>query len=177
MPSSIITAVISFIGTNIDDIFILTLFFAECKGLSVVLGQYLGMSVLVGVSLLGALGLSFIPEEYIHWLGIVPILLGVKAIFDRDEDESKSGTGVFGIALITIANGADNIGVYIPLFAGYSLPEVLSAVAIFAAMTALWCLLGKKLSDLPMLRAFLQKYKRVIVPVVFIALGVYILLG
>ncbi|MBQ8837296.1 MAG: cadmium resistance transporter [Clostridia bacterium] len=177
MPSSVITSIVSFIGTNIDDIFILTLFFAQCKALTVVLGQYLGMGALVGVSLLGAFGLSFIPEGYIHWLGVIPILLGVKAIFDRREDESKSGTGVFGIALITVANGADNIGVYIPLFAGYSLPESLLAVAIFAVMTALWCFLGKKLASLPWLSAFLQKYKRVIVPVVFIALGAYILLG
>lgn len=176
ITETLLTAVISFIGTNIDDIFILTLFFAECKALSVISGQYLGIGTLTAVSLLGAYGLGFIPEEYIKWLGLIPIALGIKAIFDRGDGERKTAVGAFGIALVTIANGGDNLGVYIPLFAGYSIPQMIATVLVFALMTALWCLLGEKLSLLPMLKKFLQKYKQIIVPVVFIALGLYILI-
>lgn len=43
-------------------------------------------------------------------------------------------------------------------------------------MTALWCVLSKKLSDLTVLRSFLKKHRHIIIPAVFIALGVYILI-
>ena len=79
------------------------------------------------------------------------------------------------MALITIANGADNIGVYIPLFAGFSLWQMGTALSVFSLMTGLWCLLSIRLSDLPVLQKLLRKYKPVLIPAVYILLGLYIL--
>lgn len=190
MLETILTGIASFVGTNIDDIFIDMLFFAEAdtkhKVRGVVLGKYLGIGALVLLSVIGAFGLQFLPEQYVRFLGLIPIALGIKELIeflrnreddDDDAPEQKATGLVWNVALVSIASGADNIGVYIPLFAGFAPWKLVTVVGVFLVMIAVWCLLGKKLADLPFLRRFLVKYKGIIVPVVFIALGVYILLG
>ncbi|MBQ7922550.1 MAG: cadmium resistance transporter [Clostridia bacterium] len=191
MIETIIAGVLAFAGTNIDDIFINTLFFAQAdtgrKVRSVVIGKYLGIGALVLVSWFGAVFLQYVPQNYTALLGLVPMALGIrewiqyqkdKKSSDSSHEEEKPDVGrgfIISMMLITIASGGDNIGVYMPLFTGYSVWQMLTVVIIFALMTALWCLLGKKLSDLPGLRTFLLKYKHIIVPCVLIALGIYII--
>lgn len=192
MTETIIAIIMSFIGTNIDDIFINTLFFAQAdtkhKINSVIIGKYLGIGTLVLVSCLGAFFLHSVPQKYIGFLGLVPIALGIKEWIsylksknqsssdDFEEKQDMSGGMVLNVALVTMSNGADNIGVYMPLFAGYTVFQMIAVVIVFSVMIALWCILGKKLSDLPGLRDFLLKYKYIIVPVVFVILGIYIVL-
>lgn len=189
MIETIISTIASFVGTNIDDIFINTLFFAEAdtreKERSVILGIYFGIGALVVVSMLGAAGLQFLPQRYIGYLGLIPIGLGIREWLawqkqkgaDEEEEPDRRAVGlVINVMLVTMANGADNVGVYLPLFAGFAGWQMAVTAAVFAVMIGLWCVLGKKLSDLPFLRGILMKYKQVIVPVVYIALGAYILL-
>lgn len=185
MLETVTAAIIAYIGTNIDDIFINTLFFAQVDSRSqirsVVTGKYLGIGALVLISLIGAFGLQFLPGKYAGLLGLIPIALGVRAWFRRNAAESgnspASSDGLWlSVMLVTMSNGADNIGVYIPLLAGCSAVQAAAVVVIFAIMLAFWCLLSKKLADLPALRHFLLTYKHIIVPVVFIALGVYIII-
>lgn len=202
MLEVIISAIMSFIGTNIDDLFVDTIFFSGVSGekqvRSIVIGKYLGIGALVLVSLLGAFGLQLLPGKYIGLLGLVPLGLGIKAAieyfkerksvqeecFAGGNDTNKADEAphlqkhrslLWSVALVTIANGADNIGVYIPLFAGYGLWQLGVLVCVFAVMIAVWCLIAKCLADWPLLKGVLIKYKGVIVPVVFVALGVYIM--
>ena len=192
MLATVLTAITSFISTNIDDIFLLMLFFVQAEGTKgkhcVVIGQYLGMGILTAVSLLGSAALQVIPAEYIRFLGVIPIVLGIKEWIEYRKGEEAEETDapqakdsamqhILSITLICIANGADNIGVYIPLFAGYSQKQMLLVVIVFACMTALLCFFGQKLASLPMLQAGIQKYKHILVPLLFIALGIYILLA
>lgn len=189
MTETLISCIVSFIGTNIDDIFINTLFFSEANSRkelrAIVGGNYLGIGALVLISVLGAFGLQFFPSRYIGVLGLIPIGLGIKEVIGhrrkkRGEEEQappKKAKGfVLNVMLVSIANGADNIGVYLPLFAGFSPWQLITAIGVFAGMIALWCFLGKKLSDLPSLRRLLVKYKGILVPAVYIAPGIYILL-
>lgn len=192
MIETVIASIMSFAGTNIDDIFIDTLFFAQAdtkrKVWSVMIGKYLGIGFLVLLSLLGAFFLQSVPKEYIGFLGLVPIALGIKEWIgylrsrrrattdDLEEKQDISRGFLWSVVLITISNGADNIGVYMPLFAGYTVFQMIIVIIVFAVMIALWCLLGKKLSDLPGVRDFLLRYKYLIVPIVFILLGIYIMI-
>lgn len=183
---TILLSITAFIGTNIDDIFLNTLFFTEAKTKSdarnIVLGKYIGIGALFFFSIFGASGLHFLPQRYIGWLGLVPIGFGIKEIVrSRKTDETdgtvrKSLSKVWNAALVTMANGADNIGVYIPLFAGFAVWQILLAVCVFLILIAVWCQLGRILANLPVVKNSLEKYKTAVVPVVYIALGVYILL-
>lgn len=184
MIETILAAALSYAATNIDDLFINMLFFAQAdtpkKARSVVLGKYLGIGALFFVSLAASRLLHALPLAHLNLLGVVPIALGVRAWLRRDEEESSdalasaAGDLLFSTALITVANGADNIGVYMPLLASYTAAQVAVTAAVFVLMTAVWCLVSRHLANLPLLRSTLTRYRRITVPIVLIALGVYI---
>ncbi len=78
------------------------------------------------------------------------------------------------MAGVTVANGGDNLGVYIPLFA--SNPGAIPVYAvIFAAMTGIWCAAGYALVNNPMAGSYVRRYGHLLPPFVLIALGAYIL--
>lgn len=188
MIETLILSISAFVGTNIDDMLIDTLLFAGTKSKAevrnVVIGKYIGMAVLVSVSILAVCGIQFLPQQYIRHLGLVPIALGIREVVGHlrrkgDEDgktEHRGGNLLLNTALITVANGADNIGVYVPLFAKIKAWQMIVVIGVFLCMVAVWCFFGKKLSDLPVLKNWLGKYRRLIVPIVYITLGLYLLL-
>lgn len=180
----IFTAVVSFAATNLDDILILMLLFSAVKdprqSRRILLGQFLGVGILTGGSLLGAAGLGLLPELFLRLLGLVPFGLGLRAWMQRnrpaEEAASPAGAGpLFSTALLTVANGGDNLGVYLPLFAGYTWQQSALVVLVFGLMTGIWCLLGKYLAGLPKLQALLRQSGSVLVPWVLMLLGLYIL--
>ena len=179
MLSTIITAALAFIGTNIDDILVLTLLLtrADRRGRARVgAGYFLGVLVLTVLSALAAFGLRMIPGNRLRLLGLVPIVLGVRAAFARDDGGAQLRPSLVGAALITLGNGADNLGVYAALFSRASAPETALSAAVFLIMTILWLNLAGRLAAFPALRRFIEKRSRVLVPAVFVLLGLYILL-
>src|SRR5579871_6674431 len=123
-------AVIIFASTNVDDIFVLIGFLADPRFhlRNIAVGQYLGIGILVAVSVMGSLVSVVLAPDYLEWLGLLPILIGLiklatllRARDDNDARHHEAGSGSIGqiasIAVVTIANGGDNIGVYAPLFA------------------------------------------------------------
>lgn len=188
MTATVIAALFAYAATNVDDLFINMLFFAQADTTAqirqVTAGKYLGIGALFFLSLVGAWFAQALPYGALRLLGLVPIALGVKAWLGRsnaeenasDHPSNASASLMISTALITMANGADNVGVYIPLFVGYDAWQVIATAAVFALMTAVWCFVSRRLADLPILRGVLTRYKHIAVPVVLIALGVYILI-
>jgi cadmium resistance protein CadD (predicted permease) len=80
------------------------------------------------------------------------------------------------VAVVTVANGADNLSVYIPMFAA-DISWLPLYVATFAVMTALWSALAWRLVRNRALGALLQRWGHLLLPVVLIALGLNILWG
>jgi cadmium resistance transport/sequestration family protein len=188
------TGVITFAATNIDDIFVLMLFFSQTgnrlRAWHVVAGQYIGFTALVAVSLLGFLVGLAIPQHWIGLFGLLPIIIGVRHWLNRKyeaekENEEKeqvrrsSSDGVIAallsVATVTAANGGDNIGIYTPLFAVSTLQKLLILLTVFYILIALWCWLGYLLSKQPQVAYTLTNYGHIVVPVVLIGLGIYIL--
>lgn len=183
MIATIFAAAAAFIGTNVDDILILTFFFAQADSRrgrwAVTAGQYLGIGTLTAMSMLGSRVLQLIPAQYIGLMGLIPIALGIQEIVPNRKEEDtpaeKAASDALQVMLITLANGADNIGVYLPLFAGYSAPQLAVTAVSFALLTTLWCFFGLKLASLPVLNRLIKRYRRILVPAVYLLLGVYIL--
>ena len=189
MFETMMISIASYIGTNIDDMIINVFFFSlvsETKALrKIVKGKYLGTAILVLFSFIGSTGLKWIALEYVRYLGIVPIVLGVKEFLDTEDQDAQENYGIqdhkpinllWKVALVTIANGADNIGVYIPLFAGFNGIQYLLFILVFMIMNGVWCWIGYRASKLSLYEESIGKYKKVIVPLTYILLGVYILL-
>ncbi len=184
MVYSMVSSVVAYIATNIDDMFINMVLFASSKGkkddFSIVLGKYFGTGALVAISAMAGFGAQALIGEYIHILGAVPVFLGLKEIYNNikqsgDEEISVRDRYFLPTAFITVANGADNIGVYVPLFAEFSLGQMGVMILVFAVMTAVWCLLGKMITVMPSVKSVIEKYGGIITPLVYIGLGAYIL--
>ena len=150
-------------------------------------GQFLGFGALIALSLIGFFLGLFIPLPYIGLLGFFPIYLGIKAFFENDDNDAAPGgesdnvslpfisSGALQVAGISIANGGDNVGVYIPLFASQTRTSLLLMIAIFFLMTMLWLLMSKYLANHKLIAEKLRRYNHIIFPVLLVVLGLYIL--
>ena len=182
-------AIVLFVSTNVDDLVVLVGFFAHPKfrARDIVAGQYAGVAILFMVSAAGALLSLVIPKAYLGLLGIFPILVGVRKLLELRHDRAEaaptkplgSTTGSYGniasVALVTVANGGDNIGVYMPSFAVHSGSQVAIIAVVFVAMTALLCMLAHWMVSHPRFGAPLRRYGHVLAPLVLIGLGILII--
>jgi cadmium resistance transport/sequestration family protein len=192
---NIIQGITAFIATNLDDIVVLMVFFTKVdknfRPGHIVVGQYLGFSILLLLSLPGYFGGLLVPKYWIGLLGLVPLGIGIKLLFDKqesDNDEELQTVSnplrrklenflhpqILQVAVVTIANGGDNIGIYVPLFASKNLSGLLETLGTFLLMVALWCWIAWRLVRQPMMGKLFSKYGDRIIPWVFITLGCYI---
>ncbi len=197
----------AFVATNIDDIVVLMVFFSNATfhARNIVIGQYLGIGSLTAISSLGSLLSLVVPSYIIGLMGLVPIAIGIKELYElrsnkdrikEEEDEKELSKkkkllqqrekqigirhhpylSFLTVAAVTISNGGDNIGIYTPLFASYnSSLEVTTLISVFMAMTAIWCTMGYYLVRHPLFEKRMRFFGRVALPFVLIGLGIYIM--
>ena len=164
-----------FVATNIDDLFLLAAFFAnpQVQQRSIVAGQFLGIGILTLASALAAYFALALPEGWVALLGLAPLLLGVRALLalrtdDAADDENDAqrnlqadgpgwGVQAMAVASVTIANGGDNIGVYVPLFTNASVNAIVIYTFVFAVLTGVWCVLGRALVSHPVLGGAIKR--------------------
>jgi cadmium resistance protein CadD (predicted permease) len=179
----IVLAAIAFCLTNVDDLLVLSFYFANplFNKRSIVIGQYLGVFILVLASLLGfAIG-KFVNPDWLRFLGLIPIALGIKqliGLLNRNTNGDPidlSKKNFWSVALVTVANGGDNIGVYAPLFARLNLALLILYLIVFAVMIAIWCVFAFYLVKHPSVKKVFSKFGHVALPVFLILLGFWIL--
>jgi cadmium resistance protein CadD (predicted permease) len=182
-------AIVLFASTNVDDVFVLVGFFADrrFRPRDTVLGQYVGIAVLFSASVAASLLSLVIPLAYIGLLGVIPILIGGKKVLElyrqrnrteetpeHHSDANRNGR-VATVALVALANGGDNIGVYTPSFAIRSAHEIIVIALVFVVLTALWCFVAHAIVNHPKLGSLIRQYGHRVTPVVLVGLGVLIL--
>ena len=177
-----------FVSTDLDDVLVLLVFFADPRFArrQIVAGQFIGIAILYGVSVIGSWVSLIVPAAFIGLLGLVPIAMGLKSAWqlwrpvEATGPESDRGTpaerdNIAAVAAMTVANGGDNVSVYIPLFALRSGTDVALMGVVFGVMTALWLCLAYWLTRHRTIGAPVRRCTRALMPFVFIALGVFIL--
>ena len=188
LPAMIGLAIVLFVSTNVDDVFVLVGFFADSRyrARDIVLGQYIGITGLFGASVAASLLSLVIPRAYVGLLGVFPIFIGGKKLFelyrqrnrtgDSFEDQPQAGknSGIATVALVTLANGGDNIGIYTPAFAIRSAHAIVVIAFVFVVMTALWCSAAHAIVNHPKLGSPIRRYADQVTPVVLIGLGILI---
>lgn len=187
------TGFTAFTATNMDDIMMLLLFFSQVDAVfrrkHIVAGQYLGFGALVLASLPGFFGSLIFPQPWIGMLGLVPIAIGINRLLDQDDEEevetetpkssmfsSILSPQTYSVAAITFANGGDNIGIYVPLFASSSLESLIVILGTFFSLVGVWCYAAFQLTRIPAIAATLTRYGNSLVPFVLIGLGTLILI-
>ena len=191
--SSILQAIGLFIATNIDDIIVLSLFFARGAGqrgttTRIILGQYLGFTGILGAAVLVSLGAgAFLPPQLIPYFGLIPLGLGLWAAWqawrdddDDDDDEAKvagKNVAVWTVAGVTFANGGDNIGVYVPVFLSVGPAAVVAYCIVFLLLVAVLVVLARFVATRRPIAEVLERWEHVLFPIVLIGLGIVILVS
>src|SRR6185503_11704201 len=115
-----------------------------------------------------------VPPGWTALLGAVPLSLGLWQLRNLrgnfsgpgvDEEsveaerlmEGRMHSQLLGVAAVTVANGSDNLSVYIPLFVAH-LAWLPLYIATFAVMTALWCALAHRLVRNRAVGALMQRW-------------------
>ena len=182
--SSVIAAIVIFASTDVDDLLVLIAFYSDPKisRVHIVIGQVFGIIFLVGVSLAGALVALALSASYVGLLGFIPLALGTRKLVElcwgakEAESPSSSRSGdIFSVMAVTIANGGDNIGVYVPLFATQTPWAMGVTIAVFIAMAFVWCSAARALVAHRTFRGPVERYGRASLPFVLIFLGARIL--
>jgi cadmium resistance protein CadD (predicted permease) len=189
---AVATACATFAFTNIDDIFVLVTFFAEATTSDtltpwkVTLGQYLGFTVIMVISMIGFAVALVLPSEPIGFLGLLPMCLGLWNLFglfiasEEEEEGDKPPTMLKGVrsilkvALVTLMNGGDNIGTYIPLFSQTKGAEIVVFVVVYYILLGVWCLVAWLIMRQRHVLALAQKYIEYLLPFLYMGLGVFI---
>jgi cadmium resistance transport/sequestration family protein len=184
-------AIGAFLATNLDDLVVLMLFFSQThhSRQEIIVGQYLGFACLVLLSLPGYWGGLLIPSAWIGLLGFLPLIIGIKLLWQPDAGElavpslksaEQNRKQLFApltaqVAALTIANGGDNIGIYVPLFASQNIVGLLITLGTFAILVGIWCGLAIAFVQQPAIAKLLTERGAKFVPWVLILLGAYIL--
>ncbi|MCS5693779.1 cadmium resistance transporter [Cyanobium sp. FGCU-6] len=196
------------LATTFDDTIYLTGFFSEVdrsfRPRHVVVGELLGFTLLLCISLLGfALGLA-IPRRAIGLLGVLPILIGLSSLIalwrGRQDTSALQPTmhpvadsprgfvsrrpslidvlrdrRTYSVSLVTVSNGSNNLTIYIPLFASLTLGKIAVLIPVFYGFIALWLFLSFHLTRFPAIAVVLHRYARRVFPFILMWLGVRIL--
>ncbi len=199
---TVIEGAIAFAATNVDDLIVLLLFFSQVNSRlrphHIVGGSYWGFTMIVTLSLVGFFGGLFISSAWIGLLGIVPIILGIKNLVYREDDAQLQSTIAdfpnqsnrhpfvamliqllhpqsYQVAVVTLANGSDNIGIYVPLFAAKNAMELGIILIVFYLLLGVWCYAAYRFTRNPKIAYVLTRYGHSIMPFVLISLGLFIL--
>ncbi|MEH2303786.1 cadmium resistance transporter [Nostoc sp.] len=197
LVTAITTGAIAFIATNIDDIVILLLFFSQIntslRPRHIVAGQFLGFTVLLILSLPGLFGGLVLSKNWIGLLGLLPMSIGISSLVNWEEDSSKEVAATteeaeastitsffspqaYSVAAVTLANGSDNISVYVPLFASSNLESFVVIIGLFFILLGIWCYGAYKLTHYRVIADILTRYINNFVPFILIGLGAFIVL-
>lgn len=195
LTTAIPTGVAAFLATNLDDLVILTLLFAQVNNTfryrHIIAGQYLGFTVLVTISLLGFFGSLILPNVWMDICGFIPIAIGLNRLVNLHEDDSDEHSvassvsftnrsflspQIYSVAFITIAIGGDNIGIYTPLFANSKFTSLLIILSVFFVLVRILCYVARLLSHQKAIICIIERYGKSLVPFLLIGLGVYIVL-
>ena len=188
---TLLQAVVLFVTTNIDHLVILSMWFARGHGRPgttrrILAGQYLGFGAIIILTMALAAGINLVlPVEALRWLGLIPLLIGLKAAWqawksrgeDEDDDELIQGklTSVLSVAAVTFANSGDEAAVYLPVFSVSQPWQLAVYVVVFLLLAAVVVFLAKYITSRKAIAEYLEKWESILFPVVLIALGLLIL--
>lgn len=175
-------ALILGISTSIDYFLILFLLFSQAKKpgekRTIYFGQLLASFILILLSsILSQVANVFLADWILGLLGFVPILIGVRILFENEEETEipDSKIGLLSIIFISLASGVDNLGIFTPYFTTLSTLETLLTAGLILLETVAICYLAEKFGSLHSISEFIEKYEKMILPTIFIILGIYIL--
>ncbi len=181
-------AVGAFVATNLDNLALLAAFLMRYRHRTFsVATAYMASVLILGLAGYGVShAAEIVPVEYLAWLGLVPISLGIAGVVNLLRENSSAddtrevalggGRAAF-LATVTsqLGNGADTILTFGALFAD-SNPAADTLIAITIVAMAVIFLVGARYAvGHPALRKSIENHAHRITPFILIIVGAYIL--
>lgn len=168
----------------------------------IIAGKFLGLAILCLSSALLSTYISKIPSRFVGLLGIILIVIGVSKLFksknrksikktqtenetedaaSENESAENESTGPESLMLlgttllVTLSSGFDNLAVYIPFFTTLSGWEFAVLAAVFVILQGAMCALTIFIMNLKAVSSLVNRTRSVLIPVLFILLGLYIM--
>jgi cadmium resistance protein CadD (predicted permease) len=178
----------AFVATNLDNLALLAAFLVRFRHRTLaVAAAYITSALILALAGYGVgRAAEIAPVEYLGWLGLVPLCLGIAGVVNlyRDNtplhntDEGESGgSRIAFVATLTsqLGNGADTILTFGALFAD-SNPASDSLIAVTVLAMAVIFLAGTRYAvGHPALRKSIENCAPRITPFLLIIVGLYIL--
>ncbi|MBW2426259.1 MAG: cadmium resistance transporter [Deltaproteobacteria bacterium] len=177
----------SFAATNVDNLALLVgwILGRQASPRQLFAAHMLGMLTLLGLAFVFGRGADLFPVEAVGYLGVIPIGLGLKGLFDLARRETFDEAAplaqdrhprVLSIAATQVANGADTVLVFGPLFADSARGIDLVLLGGFLGMAMIWLGLARLLARHAARVRFVERLAPFVAPIFLILVGVYILL-
>ena len=174
----------SFFATNVDNLLLLVGWMLGGRTSMGRLAAAYAITVIAVLLASLALGLSanLIPIDYVGYLGLVPILLGVKMFADqlrhRSHGPSNATMQNFSVAAVAttlFANSVDTMLVFAPLLADSDAGTDRVIVAVYLVMALIWFLAARFFSQHAGRPRRVSTAAQWLTPLIMIAVGLYIL--
>ncbi len=178
-------AAAAFVSTSLDNLFLLMGVVAgsRARRRDVVLGYVAAVTAVLLAALAGSWILDYAADRWLRFLGLVPLGMGLFRLraLARDTDTSEPlptapGTGFSSVFWIMLANSGDSFGVFASLMGETRdglLPVIFGTALVLAS---LWATFARWVVQHPALAPRLRFLDTWGVPLVLVALGLYILL-
>jgi cadmium resistance protein CadD (predicted permease) len=175
----VVVATLAFLGTMFDN------FFAFAAQLVVTdhrrfrrvsIAQALGVATLLGIA--GAIGsvLAAIPVRWVGLLCVAPFAFAIHAWRHRVAPREQYKRGSVTTFAMTLALGGDNLAVWIPLLRANGVSHALVTAAVFGVLEVLFLVSAQRLALHPSVVAWGRAHAPDVLPFVYLALGVLVLL-
>jgi cadmium resistance protein CadD (predicted permease) len=207
LETAIATGAAVALATTFDDNIYLTSFFGRVsrtfRPRHVVVGEFLGLTILISISLVGFFVGMIVSDMWVRLLGVLPIMIGIHQLMSKEDDDESNDVieevekvhtevgrprikqslwstirdpKTHRVTAVHVSNGGNNVAVYIPLFASSSLPS-LGVILTMCYMTiGFWCFCSYNLTRFPGISVLIARYGRKIAPFVLIYLGFSIII-
>jgi len=206
LESAIATGAAVALATTFDDNIYLTSFFGRVsrtfRPRHVVVGEFLGLTILISISLVGYFVGMVVSDMWVGLLGVLPIMIGIHQLMGKEDDENSDvieevekvhievgrprikqslwstirDPKTHRVTAVHVSNGGNNVAVYIPLFASSSLPSLAVILTMCYMTIGFWCFCSYNLTRFPGISVLIARYGRKIAPFVLIYLGFSIII-
>jgi cadmium resistance protein CadD (predicted permease) len=206
LESTIATGAAVAVATTFDDNIYLTSFFGRVsrtfRPRHVVVGEFLGLTILISISLVGFFMGMIVSDMWVGLLGVLPIMIGIHQLMGKEDDENSDvieevekvhievgrprikqslwstirDPKTHRVTAVHVSNGGNNVAVYIPLFASSSLPSLAVILTMCYMTIGFWCFCSYNLTRFPGISVLIACYGRKIAPFVLIYLGFSIII-
>jgi cadmium resistance protein CadD (predicted permease) len=177
-------AAVAFVSTSLDNLFLLMglLSGSRMRTRDVAIAYASSLALVLGVGVAASYAVDFTPDSWLRYLGFIPLGMGLWRIRgfatgapDRGDPAPRTSTGMPSVFGVTLANSGDSLGVFSSLMAESTDTLVMVIFVTALVMAAVWAALARWLCDHPAVAPRLRKIDRYAVPILLIAIGLYIL--